>query len=384
MKKIFYAKSRTGGLFLTFRLMVTGAWANQQHLLCSPIIRSSVMASENMTSGPEAHGLGKAHVALELCCALIVCVFAIFGNLLVVVAIRADSRLKTITNVFIQNLAVTDICVGGLEMPLWIVGLYTGRWQFSTELCKWSAMTLLICTGASLWSMVIIGLNRYIMVVKPTVYKKFFPNRKSAHAYCVVVWLAAVLLAIPYWSGLVTASFDEEVSLCLISSKKDNALYLTFVVALLCALPICFLFYSYYKIWRKVKSSSAAINSHAVHNSSRSGPNRVWKTMFTVVCVDIFCWFPTSVITLHKVMGGTTSWFLNRLVGYLIFCSSGVNPVIYGVMNPQLRGALRKMSARSVVVVIEPQNPGGELVQQRQTAPSENARETERGRAVRE
>ena len=41
------------------------------------------------------------------------------GNVLVVTAINFDPKLNTITNMLIQNLAFTDICMASLHMPFW-------------------------------------------------------------------------------------------------------------------------------------------------------------------------------------------------------------------------------------------------------------------------
>ena len=46
--------------------------------------------------------------------------FVILGNVLVVAAFRFNRRLRTINNTFLVGLAVSDLLVGLISIPLWI------------------------------------------------------------------------------------------------------------------------------------------------------------------------------------------------------------------------------------------------------------------------
>lgn len=62
---------------------------------------------------------------------VIIIVMALFGNVLVVVAFAVFQKLRTVTNYFIVSLAVADILVAGISMPVWFAYLITGpMWMF--------------------------------------------------------------------------------------------------------------------------------------------------------------------------------------------------------------------------------------------------------------
>ena len=62
---------------------------------------------------------------------VIIIVMALFGNVLVVVAFAVFQKLRTVTNYFIVSLAVADILVAGISMPVWFAYLITGpKWMF--------------------------------------------------------------------------------------------------------------------------------------------------------------------------------------------------------------------------------------------------------------
>ena len=64
---------------------------------------------------------------------VLVILMALFGNFLVIVAFAIFQKLRNVTNYFIVSLAVADILVAGISMPVWAAYLITGpTWKFDT------------------------------------------------------------------------------------------------------------------------------------------------------------------------------------------------------------------------------------------------------------
>ena len=63
---------------------------------------------------------------------VVVFFLSIVNNSLVVMVIYRNPQLRTITNIFIANLAVADILVSILVLPITLLGnLFEGRWHHS-------------------------------------------------------------------------------------------------------------------------------------------------------------------------------------------------------------------------------------------------------------
>ena len=170
------------------------------------------MANNSQTQGSSSYdplGRSSSEIGLEVALSILICLISILDNLLVVYVVNNDSKLKSVTSTFIHNLALTDISMASFHMPFWIISLYKGTWIFSEKWCEISATILFTCGLASILTMGLIAVNRYIRVVKPALYNRLFPSKRIARVYCALVWIASMLLATPplAWQDGVQSSF---------------------------------------------------------------------------------------------------------------------------------------------------------------------------------
>ncbi|EPQ02027.1 C-C chemokine receptor type 6 [Myotis brandtii] len=65
----------------------------------------------------------------------LICVFGLLGNVLVVLTFAFYKKAKSMTDVYLLNMALADILFV-LTLPFWAVTHATGQWVFSSALCK--------------------------------------------------------------------------------------------------------------------------------------------------------------------------------------------------------------------------------------------------------
>ena len=92
---------------------------------------------------------------------------AFFGNLSVCYAVYRNQRLRTLANMFVVALSVSDILISICCMPFSVVTLFHGRWIFGASFCRFQGFAMFTCTLASLTTMGIIAISRYFCLVKP-------------------------------------------------------------------------------------------------------------------------------------------------------------------------------------------------------------------------
>ena len=79
---------------------------------------------ENVSeSGLKINGLDAAERRILSGCLGVIIIHAFLGNLIVVIVFRTYKPLRRITNSFMVSLAVSDMLVGAVGMPLWILNL---------------------------------------------------------------------------------------------------------------------------------------------------------------------------------------------------------------------------------------------------------------------
>lgn len=77
---------------------------------------------------------------------IVVCTFV--GNLFVIVAILIDKNLQTTANQLVLSLAVADLMVACLVMPLGAYNDIHQGWYLGKEVCEfWTSADVLCCTG---------------------------------------------------------------------------------------------------------------------------------------------------------------------------------------------------------------------------------------------
>ena len=303
----------------------------------------------NSQTGSSSHdplGRSRSEIGLEVVLAILICLMSILDNLLVVYVVHKDSRLKSLTNVFIHNLALTDISLASLHMPFWVITLYTGTWIFSERWCEIQAVIQCTLGLASILNMGLIAFNRYIRVVKPAFYRRLFPSNRMARFYCALVWIASLLLTTPPLYGWGKMAYHPLFAVCTFNWTIEHISWAIVTVGGLINGITVSIFYSYYKIYKTLKESTQNLNAHSIQDGAASGRPatdiRLLKTSFTVVCVFVITWGPVSVVVIVETAGSFIPREIFMAAVYLMFTSSLANPIIYGIMNPHFQGAFKR------------------------------------------
>ncbi|XP_076242880.1 cholecystokinin receptor type A isoform X2 [Calliopsis andreniformis] len=116
---------------------------------------------------------------------------SVVGNSLVLITLARNKRMRTVTNVYLLNLAVSDLLLGVFCMPFTLLGQMLKNFVFGLTLCKLISYFQAVSVSVGVWTLVAISLERYFAICRPLKSRRW---QTQFHAYkmIVVVWTASL------------------------------------------------------------------------------------------------------------------------------------------------------------------------------------------------
>lgn len=272
---------------------------------------------------------------------------AFLGNMLVCVAIARNSRLHTPTNMLIFALAMTDITMSVATMPLTVGVLVSGRWIYSKEVCQFQGSFPLTLAVISLQLMVVISVNRYLCVVKPSLYRRVFTTKKSIGFAVGVLCLACFPTLSPMFYAREGYTFHSGKAYCAFAMEQNFIFALCMGLAFIISpfiIMSCLYCRIYFSVRRAVFPQESNSNAENQQRTAHVQEVKVTKTLAAVLVGFSCCWFPIMIIDQIDMNSGAP--MLPRQVYYFyglsIYMSSAINPMLYGLLNRSFRAEYKR------------------------------------------
>lgn len=184
-------------------------------------------AGENGTSSGSVARLELSYqiVTSLLLAALILC--SIFGNACVVAAIALERSLQNVANYLIGSLAVTDLMVSVLVLPMAALYQVLNKWTLGQEICDLFISLDVLCCTSSILHLCAIALDRYWAITDPIDYVNKRTPRRAA-ILISVTWLIGFSISIPPMLGWRSAEDRANPDACIISQDPGYTIYSTF------------------------------------------------------------------------------------------------------------------------------------------------------------
>lgn len=276
----------------------------------------------------------------------IVCVVGLLGNTLVIYVVLRFSKMQTVTNMYILNLAIADECFL-IGIPFLMTTMSLQFWTFGEYMCK----AYMISTGINQFTssifLFIMSADRYIAVCHPITS----PKMRTPFISRVVsgmAWSTSVLFMLPIFMYTTVIHPNGKLS-CNIVWPDNGVLHgqtaftlYSFVLGF--AIPLLLIFVFYCLVIKKLKTVGPKNKSKEKKRSHR----KVTKLVLTVITVYVMCWLPYwvyQVVLIYSPPNECASRVTITVVliaGCFSYSNSAMNPILYAFLSDNFKKSFLK------------------------------------------
>ncbi|XP_055063196.2 trace amine-associated receptor 13c-like [Misgurnus anguillicaudatus] len=307
---------------------------------CFPAINSSCIKTKR-----SRHEYNIMYVFFSL-----LSVWTVFLNLLVIISISHFKRLHTPTNMLILSLAVADLLVGLIAIPVEAIKLIETCWYFGEIFCGLFIIFLGFFLSVSLSNLVLIALDRFIAVIYPLLYTQKITMTKSLVGiflswFCSSAYLTAIVVSNGYFDPDTLKRLGVcygECSFYISFGWRLTDLFVNFLFP--CITIITLYMKIFYVVHQQVKIINSLVkrgNNLTEGSVKRKTEHKAALTLSIIVAIHLLCYIPFYIffLTGSTVIPESTASFLS----WTMYMNSSVNPLVYAFFYPWFRKALKQI-----------------------------------------
>ncbi|XP_031570291.1 QRFP-like peptide receptor [Actinia tenebrosa] len=287
---------------------------------------------------------------------LLIMVAALLGNLFIIIIVYKKKNMRRTTNIFIANMAASDIFVAVVVIPRILVELYIQPriWLIDgitgSFLCKFCFFFADFSVCISIISHAVIAVDRFWAIVYSL---RQSPISAARRKYLIaLIWVFSFLLCSPNLYIYRVYQING-TNYCVIDwSPLDNTTskkaFITVILIFVFCIPVLLMMvlYSWLVISLKTKQSLSAQTSQ-VRKQRRKEDIRVFRKVIVMVTVFLFSTIPLVVLAMlsyyiwdSRLPCGAWSF---AFIAHLLFLSNcGINPCLCIALHESYRHYIRK------------------------------------------
>lgn len=286
-------------------------------------------------------------------------ILGIVGNVLVCFVVFRNKAMQTVTNLFITNLALSDILLCGLAVPFTPLYTFLQGWIFGQAMCHIVPYAQGVSVYISTLTLTSIAIDRFFVIIYP-----FHPRMKLSTCFLIIVsiWLVALLITLPY--GLFVKFFspnDTATYFCEESwpAERYRQIFGTVTTTLQFILPFLFMSICYISVSIRLNDRAKARIGNKTSKKEEADRDRKKRTnrmLISMVAVFGISWLPLNTVNMfNDFYSNTDEWQYYNLLFFLAHCiamsSTCYNPFLYAWLNENFRKEFKQ-----VLPCINPKN----------------------------
>lgn len=270
-------------------------------------------------------------------------ILGIFGNSLVCYVVFQNKAMQTVTNLFITNLALSDILLCALAVPFTPLYTFLKRWIFGVPLCHIVPFAQGCSVYISTLTLTSIAVDRFFVIIYP-----FHPRMKLSTCFAIVIciWIFSLIITSPY--GLfMHVIVEQDTYYCEEHwpSEKARKLFSTSTTTLQFLLPFLVIAFCYICVSLKLNDRAKAKpgkKSSKRDEIDRDRKRRTHKMLVAMVLVFLISWLPLNIVNIMNDFDDRINcWEYYNILFFIAhltaMSSTCYNPFLYAWLNDNFR-----------------------------------------------
>ncbi|XP_030315012.1 neuropeptide Y receptor type 6 [Calypte anna] len=278
----------------------------------------------------------------------LVTVVGLFGNVCLIIIIKRWKEAQNVTNILIANLSLSDVLICVLCIPVTVTYTLMDYWIFGEAMCRISSFIQSVSVTVSIFSLVLIAVERYQLIVNPRGWK---PNISHAYWGILFIWGFSLMISIPFliFHQLTDEPFKhlafhndfyKNKVACIEAwpSVTQRLIFTTSLLVFQYCFPLVFIFICYLRIFVRLRRRHGKIERMRENETRLSENKRINMMLISIVVTFAACWLPLNIFNVVFDWNYEALMSCNHNLAFTIchlvaMISTCINPIFYGFLN---------------------------------------------------
>jgi r-opsin len=281
-------------------------------------------------------------------------IVALLGNLCVIYIFVKTKNLRTPSNLFVINLAFSDFMIMLTMGPPMVVNCYYETWIFGPLMCELYGMAGSLFGCSSIWTMTMIALDRYNVIVKGLSGKPLTHCGAVSRILFIYIFASVWTVAPMFgWNRYVPEGNMTACGTDYLTKDWISRSYIIAYASWVWLTPLLTIIYSYYYILKAVSAHEKNMRDQAkkmnvaslrsADQAKQSAEHKLAKVALMTISLWFMAWTPYLVINFTGIFELTKLTPLSTIWGSVFAKANAIyNPIVYGISHPKYRVALLK------------------------------------------